>query len=87
MIEIRKVKVELKSVGTAELDDLIRRVDDINHSYTAVAAKMGQLYMHADERHIFSLTESLDKPMRNASENQQSFAAILDELRMSRNQR
>lgn len=87
MIEIVKVDVALKNIDTAELDDLIRRVDDINHSYTAVAAKMGQLYLHADERHVSSLTERLDKPMRNASENQQSFAAILDELRMTRNQR
>ena len=86
-MEATMEKVELKNVDTSALNDLINRVEDINNSYTAVAEKMGQLYMRADEQKLASLTASLDKPMRNASDNQQSFAAILDELRMFKNQR
>lgn len=61
--------------------ELIRRVQDLDNSYHAVAEKMGQLYMCADEARLASLTRCLDKPMRNASDNELTFAAILDELR------
>ncbi|HRA64209.1 MAG TPA: hypothetical protein PLY50_16405 [Burkholderiaceae bacterium] len=37
----------------------------------------------ADELQLTSLTRALDKPMRNASDNEQMFAAILHELQSS----
>ncbi len=77
--------VELEEMTEAVLQDLLRRVQDIDNSYRAVAEKMGQLYMCADENHVASLTRSLDKPMRNASENEQMFAAILEELKTHAN--
>lgn len=72
----------LDDVGAEAIDELTRRVEDIDHSYRAVAEKMGQLYMCADTHRLTALTRRLDKPMRNASENEQTFAAILEELRM-----
>ena len=72
----------LTDVDKELLSELTRRVEDINNSYRAVAEKMGQLYMCADENKVVSLTRSLDKPMRNASENEQMFAGILEQLRM-----
>lgn len=75
----------LKDVNTEVLRELTRRVEDIDNSYRAVAEKMGQLYMCADANHVASLTRSLDKPMRNASENEQMFAGILVELRAQAN--
>ena len=39
----------------------------------------------ADEHAASSLTRSLDKPMRNASDNERSFAAILELLQNLRN--
>lgn len=73
---------ELKNVSADLLGELTRRIEDIDNSYRAVAEKMGRLYMCADENHLLSLTRSLDKPMRNASKNEQMFASILSELRM-----
>lgn len=78
--------------ATAELDndllnDLVNRVEDIDNSYRAVAEKVGQLYLQAEEGKVSTLTKQLDKPMRNASENEQMFAALLDELKMQQNQR
>jgi hypothetical protein len=77
----------LEDVSAEALDELTRRVQDIDNSYRAVAEKMGQLYMCADTHKVAALTRRLDKPMRNASENEQMFAAILEELRMHANQR
>lgn len=74
-----------KALSNEVLRDLTRRVEDIDNSYRAVAEKMGQLYMLADENNVASLTSSLDKPMRNASDNEQMFAGILEELRMQAN--
>jgi hypothetical protein len=73
---------DLAAVSDDVLEELTRRVQDIDNSYRAVAEKMGQLYMRADTHHVASLTESLDRPMRNASDNEQTFAAILEDLRM-----
>ena len=70
----------MNAVSPEVLDELTRRVKDIEQSYRAVAEKMGQLYMRADEYAAASLTRSLDKPMRNASDNERSFAAILEVL-------
>lgn len=78
---------DLDTVGDEVLAELIRRVQDIDNAYRSVAEKMGQLYMCADEHKVASLTGSLDKPMRNASDNERTFAAILEDLRMQANRR
>jgi len=39
------------------------------------------------EHQLGELTAQLDRPMRIASENEQTFAALLDILRMQRNRR
>jgi len=78
---------EMDAMSDAVLAELTRRVQDIDNSYRAVAEKMGQLYMLADENKITALTTGLDKPMRNASDNEQMFAAILDDLRVQANRR
>lgn len=82
----KSAEVGLGDVSKEVLSELMRRVEDIDNSYRAVAEKMGQLYMCADENKVASLTSSLDKPMRNASENEQMFAGILKELRKHANQ-
>lgn len=76
------VDLALDRVGAEVIDELTRRVEDIDRGYRAVAEKMGQLYMQADLHRLTALTRRLDKPMRNASENEQAFAAILEELRL-----
>lgn len=78
-----KLLAGLEQLAEDGVNQLLRRVQDINNSYRAVAEKMGQLYMNADELQLTSLTRALDKPMRNASDNEQMFAAILDELQSS----
>lgn len=80
MTDNSKMLAELDAVGEAAVHELARRVQDISNSYRAVAEKMGQLYMFADENRVASLTQGLDKPMRNASDNEQMFAGILEEL-------
>lgn len=75
-----QIKLELEDASDEVLGELTRRVQDIDNSYRAVAEKMGQLYMCADENKVTSLTRILDKPMRNASDNDQTFAAILTDL-------
>jgi predicted transcriptional regulator len=70
----------LDKIADEGLNELLRRVQDINNSYRAVAEKMGQLYMCADELQLTALTRDLDKPMRNASDNEQLFAALLEDL-------
>ncbi len=82
MIDDTGTDVELDAVSVEVLSELIRRVQDIDNSYRAVAQKMGQLYICADENRVAALTRSLDKPMRNASDNERMFAAILDTLKM-----
>lgn len=78
---------DLANVSREVLGELTKRVQDIDNSYRAVAEKMGQLYMCADENKVASLTRRLDKPMRNASDNEQTFSAILEELKMQANRR
>jgi predicted mannosyl-3-phosphoglycerate phosphatase (HAD superfamily) len=80
-----KAPVSLKDVSNEILDDLLKRVEDIDNCYRSLAEKVGQLYLRADEAGLGELTGLLDKPMRNASDNEQSFAALLDDLRMQRN--
>ena len=62
-----------------QLESLARRVADLGWHI--------QLYMKADDNHLEEITTHLDKPMRNASENEQAFAALLEEMRMLRNSR
>lgn len=81
MTEDTQRQMELRDLSEVAVGELARRVQDINNSYRAVAEKIGQLYMFADENRLASLTVSLDKPMRNASDNEQMFSALLDELR------
>lgn len=77
----------LEDISDEALADLIHRVQDVDNRYRAVAEKMGQLYMRADSAKAELLTRRLDKPMRNASENEQMFAAMLEDLRMQANRR
>lgn len=81
MNDTAKILTELGSIDAEAVADLTRRVQDIHNSYRAIAEKMGQLYMSADENKVASLTKGLDKPMRNASDNEQMFSSLLDELR------
>lgn len=83
----QRTPMALDGISAEVLADLTQRVQDIDNSYRAVAQKMGQLYMRAEEHKVIALATSLDKPMRNASDNEQTFAAILDELRMVTNRR
>lgn len=78
---------ELAPIDADTLEELTRRVQDISNDYRTVARKMGQLYIRADESGLSGLTRALDKPMRNASENEQMFAAILEDLNMKKYQR
>ena len=79
--------LEPDTVGDEVLAELIRRVQEIESRYRDAAEKMGQLYMYADRHDRAALTRSLDKPMRNASANERTLAAILDELLASANRR
>lgn len=72
----------LERVDAATLAELVRRLRDIDHRYREAAERMGQLYMFADGNRVASLTRRLDQPMRNASQNEQAFAALLDELQV-----
>ncbi|MBK6972503.1 MAG: hypothetical protein IPH26_06000 [Sterolibacteriaceae bacterium] len=85
MTEETELGADLANVSEGVLGELTKRVQDIDNNYRAVAEKMGQLYMCADENKVASLTRRLDKPMRNASDNEQTFSAILEELRMQAN--
>ena len=87
MADSEKKNVELSDVSDEVLTELTRRIQDIDNSYRAVAEKVGALYIYADENSVAALNRSLDKPMRNASENEQTFSAILEDLRMYGNRR
>ncbi len=76
---------QLRVVDTEILKDLIQRITDLDNAYRAIAEKAGQLYMKADEVGMSRLTELLDKPMRNASDNQQAFAGLLADLQVQAN--
>ena len=78
---------EFQQIDLEVLQDLTRRVTDIDNTYRSVAEKVGQLYMKADDAGLNEVTELLDKPMRNASDNQQAFAELLSELKSALSQR
>ncbi|MFW5330510.1 hypothetical protein [Hydrogenophaga sp. ZJX-1] len=69
------------------LVELKRRVLEIEVGYREVAQKMGQLYMYADQQGLAFLTRSLDRPMRNAADNERAMVSILDELRVTSSRR
>ena len=73
---------QLRDVNADILKDLIHRITDLDNAYRSIAEKAGQLYMKADEAGMCRLTELLDKPMRNASDNQQAFAGLLTDLQV-----
>lgn len=78
--------IDLSGMPTNAVTNMLKRVQDVDNAYRSLAEKMGQLYMHADEAGLAGVTQMLDKPMRNASDNQQAFAALLSELQMRANQ-
>ncbi|MDM7941374.1 MAG: hypothetical protein QUV35_01980 [Hydrogenophaga sp.] len=67
--------------------ELKRRVLDIEAGYREIAQKMGQLYMYADRQGLALLTRYLDRPMRNASDNERAMVSILDELQLDASRR
>jgi hypothetical protein len=69
------------------LGELKRRVLDIEAGYREMAQKMGQLYMYADQQGLALLTRFLDRPMRNASDNELAMVSILDELQVNDSRR
>ena len=69
-------------LGDEVLAELIRRLQDIEGGHRALAQKLGQLYIYADQHDLASLTRSLDRPMRYASENERALATILDALKL-----
>lgn len=71
-----------EKVGDEVLTELIRRLQDIEGGHRALAQKMGQLYIYADQHDLASLTRRLDRPMRYASESERALAAILDALKL-----
>jgi hypothetical protein len=83
----RHLAVDPQAVPEQVLAEVIRRVREIEASYRDVAQKMGQLYMYADQHELGSLTRNLDRPMRNASDNERVMVSILDELQLSAGRR
>lgn len=82
MDEAATLDSQIRAVKADILKDLIHRITDLDNAYRAIAEKAGQLYMKADEAGMSRLTELLDKPMRNASDNQQTFAGLLANLQV-----
>lgn len=80
-------ETDLEAVSDDVLTELIRRVQAIGIGYRELAQKMGQLYMYADQQALTSLTRSLDKPMRMASDTERAAADILDRLQVHSNRR
>lgn len=69
------------------LDELASRLESIGHSYSTMAQQVGALYIRADESGLDSLTQALDRPMRNASTDQQTFDALLEATLQARQDR
>lgn len=74
-------------VSEPVLVELRQRVLDIEAGYREIAQKMGQLYMYADRQGLVFLTRFLDRPMRNASDNERAMVSILDELQVNDSRR
>ena len=87
MNDTAMLESQARQLDLPKLDALINRVTDLDNAYRAIAEKAGQLYMKADEDGLTALTGLLDKPMRNASDKQQTFTALLADLKMHANGR
>lgn len=77
----------LEQLDAELLDELTRRLESIGRSYSALAQQVGALYIKADGSGLDSFTRALDRPMRNASTDQQSFEALLDATQQARQDR
>ncbi len=73
---LQVLTTELEQQDVELLDELTRRLASIGHSYSILAQQVGALYIRADESGLDSLTQALDRPMRNASNDQQAFDAL-----------
>lgn len=71
-------------LGAEVLDELTRRLESIGSSYRVMAQQVGALYIMADEVGLDGFTQALDRPMRNASTDQQAFDALLEALQQAR---
>lgn len=85
--EPQEPSADLAQLQPEAIDELTRRIEAIEKAYRALAEQVGHLYLSADEYRLDGLTAQLDQPMRNASENEQTFAALLDELRLLKRRR
>lgn len=79
--------LEAGPVPEQVLLEVKRRVLEIEAGYREVAQKMGQLYMYADQQGLAFLTRYLDRPMRNAADNERAMVSILDELQLNASRR
>jgi hypothetical protein len=75
----------MNQLDATTLEGIFHRVQDVDNAYRSLAEKMGQLYLQADGAGLKTVTEMLDKPMRNASDNHQAFSKLVEELRMQIN--
>lgn len=80
------VSLALSELSPEAREEMVRRLTDINFRYRALAEKVGEFYMVADEHNIRSLTATLDLPMRKTAESRQVFAAIMDQLKVNTRQ-
>ncbi len=78
---------ELEQQDAALLTELASRLESIGRSYSTMAQQVGALYIRADESGLDSLTQVLDRPMRNASADQQTFDALLEATLQARQDR
>ncbi|WP_439520615.1 hypothetical protein [Hydrogenophaga sp.] len=77
------LSLESGTVPEPVRSELKRRLLEIEAGYRDVAQKMGQLYMYADQQGLALLNRYLDRPMRNASDNERAVVSILDELQLN----
>ena len=82
-----QLHAELELLNAQLLDELTRRLDDIAHSYSAMAQQVGALYMRADESGLNTVTRALDRPLRDASNDRQTFDALRDAMHQVREDR
>ncbi|WP_332742190.1 hypothetical protein [Hydrogenophaga sp.] len=75
--------LEAGQVPEQVLQELKRRVLEIEDGYREVAQRMGQLYMYADQQGLAFLTRYLDQPMRHASDIEQAMVSIIDGLQLN----
>jgi hypothetical protein len=81
---LKKQTLELEGLNAEALDELARRLESIGRSYSTLAQQVGALYIKADGSGLDGFTRALDRPMRNASTDQQTFEALLDAAQQAR---